>query len=86
MRDKTKDEIVAWIKAFNKMPFKKKLETIRDRKDLIRLEFDNGWAWIELRNVSDGMMDSVKEEVEIDFENEFMALHQRDVLTVGGFL
>ena len=48
------------IESFNKKSFSEKLEIFRDNKDVVKLEYDNGWTWVEFVD----MPEEIKEEIE----------------------
>lgn len=65
-----KQQLISMIGSFNLMSFKAKLETIRDHKSLLRLDYDNGWVSIQLNGVDEDLIEDIQKETWFKFDGE----------------
>jgi hypothetical protein len=91
--DHTKEQWIQFIEVFNKKSFIDKLRIIKNKNDLLCIVQDNGWFWIEIKNISKESEEEIKESnwFQIDGKNyggepftDSSAMN--DLLSVAGLL
>lgn len=73
-----KEQCLAMVRSFNKKTFDEKLIILRDHKNVLELESDNGWTNIKFRDVPEEIQEEVQEVDWFEWEGEAF-VHSRNL-------
>lgn len=85
----TKQQALIMIKRFNKKDFNGKLDIIKNHKDVIELEYDNGWCLIHFSDYENkDLEDELRDDICLwfDFEGEALVNNEHKLLRYCGIL